>query len=151
MSSVTISIPAGFSWVAASLLSVIPVLQYQVVTVARARVKAGIRYPQPYADKAEQEASKDALIFNCVQRAHQNTLENLPIIVMTTLISGIHYPKYAAVACGMWSFLRVIYTKGYSTGVPAKRAYGSLSSLGLQTLLQVLAGKVVYDLFKAGV
>lgn len=151
MSSVTIHVPAGFSWVAAALLSIVPVLQYQVVTVARARVKSGIKYPQAYASKEEQEASKDALIFNCVQRAHQNTLENLPIIVMTTVISAIRYPTYAAIGCGMWSFLRIVYTMGYSTGIPRRRGLGSLSSLSLQTLLGVLAGKVVFDLIRAGV
>ena len=60
-------------------------------------------YDPAYADKAEQEASKDAMVFNCTQReawflalssfclpqlrnsigAHQNTLENVPVIVTT--------------------------------------------------------------------
>ncbi|KAI9454164.1 hypothetical protein BJY52DRAFT_1285864 [Lactarius psammicola] len=151
MSSVTINLPAGSSWVAASLFSIIPVLQYQFAVVANARRKAGVRYPQLYAEKAEQEASKDAMKFNCAQRAHQNTLENLPLIVLSTVLSAIHYPTYAAVGCGIWSFSRVLYTMGYSTGEPRRRAVGSLTSLGVQTVLGLFAGKVVFDLVRAGV
>jgi hypothetical protein len=56
-------------------------------------------YDPAYADKAEQEASKEAMIFNCTQSkelifscvlplmifagAHQNTLENAPVVVLT--------------------------------------------------------------------
>jgi hypothetical protein len=35
-----------------------------------------------YAEKAVQDASKAALVFNCTQRAHQNTLENLPLAIL---------------------------------------------------------------------
>jgi glutathione S-transferase len=147
----SIDLPAGSSWVVASLFSIVPVLHYQLAGVARARKRAGVRYPQLYAEKVEQEASKDAMIFNCAQRAHQNTLENVPIVVLSTLISAIHYPIYAAVGCGIWSLSRILYTAGYSSGDPSRRRHGSLGSLGVQGLLSVLAGKVVFDLIRAGV
>lgn len=151
MSSVTINLPAGFSWVVASLFSIVPVLQWQGSLVVKARKKAGIQYPQLYAEKVEQEASKDAMIFNCAQRAHQNTLENVPALVLSTAISAIHYPIYAAVGCGIWSFGRILYTMGYSTGDPRRRNVGSVASLGVQGLLGLLAGKVVFDLVRASV
>jgi len=152
MSSVlATNIPAGYSWVLASIFSIIPVLHFQSTVVVRARRRAGIRYPQLYAEKAQQEASKDAMKFNCAQRAHQNTLENVPLIVLSTLISAIHHPTYAAVGCGIWSFGRILYTLGYSTGEPSGRLVGSFASLGVQALLGVLSGKVVFDVVRAGV
>jgi glutathione S-transferase len=39
--------------------------------VSSARKASGIKYPQMYASKEEQDKSKEALKFNCVQRAHQ--------------------------------------------------------------------------------
>jgi len=72
--------------------------------------------------------------------AHQNTLENVPVVVLTwvllssrtfrelitlvttyrTLIGGLHYPIPAAVVCGLWCFTRIFYTIRYGTGEPDK-------------------------------
>ncbi|KAI9509532.1 hypothetical protein F5148DRAFT_746532 [Russula earlei] len=116
----TLYIPPGFAWVGASLLSLAGILQWQTMLVGGARKKAGIAYPRAYAEKAEQEASKEALVFNCAQRAHQNTLENGPVIVITTLIGGLRYPILAAAVCALWSLTRVVYTVRYSSGEPRK-------------------------------
>lgn len=83
-------------------------------------------------------------LFNFISKgftgAHQNTIENVPVIVLPwvlwssfafrkliillptyrTLIAGIRYPIPAAVACGFWSFTRIIYTLRYGTGEPSK-------------------------------
>jgi uncharacterized membrane protein len=115
-------------------------------------------YGPAYAEKAEQESSNEAKVFNCLQRetrfpmpsfrsscntftgAHQNTLENVPVVVLTwvlfpsrvvmglitllatyrTLISGFRYPIAAAAACGLWSITRIMYTLRYGTGEPKK-------------------------------
>jgi hypothetical protein len=99
--------------------------------------------PIVYAEKAETERSKDALIFNCVQRkwswiftsvrglitlstgAHQNTLENLALTLFSTLIAGLVYPKFAGAVCGTWSVARLLYTIGYSSGEPQKVSVNS--------------------------
>lgn len=50
--------------------------------------------------------------------AHQNTLENLPTTLFSTLIAGLVYPKFAGSAAAFWSVARVIYTIGYGSGEP---------------------------------
>jgi hypothetical protein len=45
-----------------------------------------VKYPNMYADKKD---NKDADAFNCVQRAHQNTLENMPHFIMFLLLAGL--------------------------------------------------------------
>ncbi|KAH9964221.1 hypothetical protein BC827DRAFT_1154181 [Russula dissimulans] len=144
------------------------VLQWQTTVVGGARKRARIPYPQgerfhagetlilwadymysAYADKTEQEASKEAMVFNCAQRAHQNTLENVPVIVLTTLIGGLHYPIPAAAGCALWSLARIIYTVCYTTGEPRKRSVPARLGFVLQTVQFFLSGKVVFDLIKA--
>ncbi|KAH9044362.1 hypothetical protein EDB85DRAFT_449458 [Lactarius pseudohatsudake] len=147
MSSVTVNLSTSYAWVVASIFSIVPVVQWQMTLVVQAREKAGIPYPQLYAEKAEQIASMDAMIFNCIQRAHQNTLENVPPMVLSTLVSAIRYPKLAAIGCGIWSLARVFYTMGYSTGEPSERSRG-FTSLYVQLLMSILAGKVVFDLIR---
>lgn len=134
--SISFTVPEGFQYVGASLLSTVFVLVGQGITVGRWRKRSGIKYPQLYADKAEAAASKDAMIFNCAQRAHQNTLENIPVVYVTTLITGLKYPHLAAGACALWSLSRIGYTRGYLSGNPDKRVnplymVGALGSLGL--------------------
>jgi len=147
----TIHVPVGFSWVTASLLSVATLLQWQGLSVCGARKKAHISYPLAYADKAEQEASKEAMIFNCMQRAHQNTLENAPVVVLTTVISGLRYPIPAAAGCGLWVLSRFVYTVRYGAGDPKKRMLPVRIGFLVQIALSALSGKVVYDLIKAGI
>jgi len=106
---------------AAALVSVFWLNAFQTINVGRARKRAKIPYPQLYAEKAEAAASKDAIVFNCKQRAHQNTLEYLPTIITGTLVTSLRYPVLAAAACGIWVASRFPYTIGYSTGDPEKR------------------------------
>ncbi|KIJ09630.1 hypothetical protein PAXINDRAFT_17283 [Paxillus involutus ATCC 200175] len=117
----SIVLPAGSAYVGAALVSTVWVIVGQAIVVARHRGKSGIKYPQLYAEKAEAQASRAAHLFNCAQRAHQNTLEHMPLILVTTLMTAVKYPLLAATACAFWSFTRVLYTVGYTTGDPAKR------------------------------
>ncbi|KAH9835864.1 membrane-associated proteins in eicosanoid and glutathione metabolism [Rhodofomes roseus] len=128
-----ITIPKDVAYPAAALVSTFWLTVFQTINVGRARRRAKIPYPQLYAEKAEAAASKDAVIFNCAQRAHQNTLEYLPTIITGTLITSLRHPILAAALCSAWVASRFLYTIGYSTGDPAKRNNffsGVIGSLG---------------------
>jgi len=133
----TYVVPEGIEYVGAALVATGFLQVFQMSNVGKARKRAGIKYPQLYAEVAEAAASRDALVFNCAQRAHQNTLEALPVLLPSTLVLASKYPIVAASFLGAWTFARLFYTINYSSGDPAKRnsmgagLLGSLSSLGL--------------------
>ncbi|KAF8167699.1 hypothetical protein B0H34DRAFT_682746 [Crassisporium funariophilum] len=154
MSSTVVTLPDGFQYVGAGLLSTVFILMYQSMLVNKHRKLSGIKYPQLYAEKAEAAASKDALLFNCAQRAHQNTLENVPIVYVTTLLVGAKFPAYAASAVALWSLSRIFYTRGYLSGDPAKRVsvmygVGTISLLGLLFGSTYVTGEWLYKAFSA--
>ncbi|KZT74936.1 membrane-associated proteins in eicosanoid and glutathione metabolism [Daedalea quercina L-15889] len=134
----TIVISKDVAYPAAALVSVFWLNLFQTVNVATARKRAGISYPQLYAEKAEVAASKNAAIFNCAQRAHQNTLEYLPTIITGTLITSLRYPTFAAVACGTWVACRFLFTIGYSSGDPDKRHKLGGSVIGSATWITII-------------
>ncbi|TFK77302.1 membrane-associated proteins in eicosanoid and glutathione metabolism [Pluteus cervinus] len=138
----TITIPTGFGYVGAALLGNIFLLLGQTLMVGRFRDRAGIKYPQLYAEKAEAEQSKDAFLFNCAQRAHQNTLESLPIVLILTLLGGLQYPVVVAAASGAWTISRISYSRGYVTGDPIQRTRG-LSKLAYVGQLALLGSSVL--------
>ncbi|CAK5278363.1 unnamed protein product [Mycena citricolor] len=149
----TITVPTGFSWVAAALASTTILLMGQSITVSKHRAAAGIAYPQLYADK--EEASKNPLAhkFNCVQRAHQNTIENIAQVYMMTLVLSLTSPRAAATGLGLWIVSRVAYTVGYASGKPENR--NNIFNMGtyLPGLLTLLGGSIysAYTLVAAGI
>ena len=99
-----------------------------------------------YADKKEAEENAIKKVFNCYQRAHQNTLENYPTFLILLGLGGIEYPEIAAISGVLWLIGRYLYAQGYYTGDPAKRMRGSVAYLGLFTLLG-LSIKTSWDLY----
>ncbi|KAI6040842.1 hypothetical protein EDC04DRAFT_2672877 [Pisolithus marmoratus] len=117
-----ILLPEEYKYITGPLVSLGWVLFWQALLVGRARRRAGIAYPQCklYAEQAECKANPAAVKFNCTQRAHQNTLESVPIVVLGTLVTGLKYPLLAAGLSSAFSVGRVLYTWGYKSGNPAK-------------------------------
>ncbi|KAK6124933.1 hypothetical protein DH2020_041344 [Rehmannia glutinosa] len=100
--------------------------------VGRARKKYNVPYPTMYAIEAD---NKDAKIFNCVQRGHQNSLEMMPMFFMLMILGGIRHPLICASLGVVYSVARFFYFKGYATGDPQKRLsigkYAFLATFGL--------------------
>ncbi|KIJ65039.1 hypothetical protein HYDPIDRAFT_89196, partial [Hydnomerulius pinastri MD-312] len=109
-----------FGYVPASIVSLGWLLVWQTFLVGRARKRAGIAYPQLYAEQVQVKASPEALQFNCTQRSHQNTLEVSPIVTLSTLVLGLKSPFAAATLCGGFVVGRIVYTLGYKSGNPAR-------------------------------
>ncbi|KAJ7057135.1 hypothetical protein C8F01DRAFT_1153531 [Mycena amicta] len=131
-----IVLPAEMTYLAASFLATVWVLIGQTYLVVRYRGPSGVTYPRLYAEKAEMEANPNAHIFNCIQRAHQNTLEYLPIFYTTTLLTSLKYPILASSLLGTWAAARIAFTIGYATGNPNRR----------QNVLSVLHYPILYTL-----
>jgi len=108
----------SFRWVLAAVCANIVLVTGMGVGVGEARRKYNVPYPTMYADE---KSHKQGLVFNCVQRAHQNTLEYLPSVITLLLLSGLQYPRVAAVLGFCYFVARVQYWRGYSTGVAEKR------------------------------
>ena len=95
--------------------------------VSLARKKFGVEYPTRYAESSH----KNAKAFNCVQRAHQQTLEWLAPVMCLTASNGLVFPLAAAASCGVWTVGKLLYIQGYSSGDPKGRHLGgAIAHLG---------------------
>ncbi|BGP14062.1 hypothetical protein JCM10213_002357 [Rhodosporidiobolus nylandii] len=125
-----------FSYVLAVAAAGVPsLLMFATHKVSKARKAAKIAYPAAYADNALAERDLKAKQFNCAQRSHQNTLENLPLFLTSLLYTGLHHPKYAAAAGAIWVVGRFAYVIGYSSGEPKKRYAVAIQYIGQLPLL----------------
>ncbi|KAJ6481760.1 hypothetical protein C8R45DRAFT_1002948 [Mycena sanguinolenta] len=149
----SITVPEGMSYVAAALLSSVFLLTWQGIKVSGARKAANIAYPRLYAEKAEMDASPAAHKFNCVQRAHANTLENITSVYALTALTTLSSPHVAAGALGAWVVSRVLYTNGYATGVPDSRHNLLVALTYGPAMLSFFGGSIytVYTLLAAGI
>jgi len=143
------SLPVDYGYIPTSLMSIGWVLLWQTILVGRYRKRSGISYPQMYAEKAEVQDSEEALRFNCMQRAHQNTLESTPLVFISTVVAGLKYPVLAAAMCAAYSFARIIYTIGYKSGQPKRRMLGSSASNSIVVGLMSIATYAAYQLLPA--
>ncbi|GAA5931687.1 MAPEG family protein [Sporobolomyces koalae] len=140
-------IPADYSYVVATgTVGVYSLLMFQSIKVSAARKAAAVDYPAPYADNADAKKDIKAKKFNCAQRAHANTLENLPIFLLTLFHSGLYHPRLASIAGVIWVAGRVAYTLGYTTGDPAKRSNGFFGYIGYLPLFFYSSYKAIASL-----
>lgn len=124
------------SWFGLVILVVVAALLlhqgWMAFQVGKARREYDVPYPTMYADE---EKCPNAKMFNCVQRGHQNSLENLPGFLTLLILAGTLFPVSASLAGIEFLIGRVLYFNGYATGDPAKRSNGRLYLVGLLALL----------------
>lgn len=99
-----------------------------------ARKQYKVEYPTMYAI-ASVHGEKEAKMFNCVQRGHQNFLENLLTFVVLSVLSGLFSPLFTAACQAVYLVGRILYAAGYATGDPKKRSQGMIMYLGLIPML----------------
>lgn len=116
-----------FGWVMLAAVGNIAVHQiWMSLRVMKARKRYGVFYPELYASAD----NKNAKQFNCVQRAHQNSLEAQPAHLISTILLGTQYPVFAAATSLLVTLGRIVYFRGYSSGEPNKRKQGGFWILG---------------------
>ncbi|AWP16762.1 Microsomal glutathione S-transferase 3 isoform 2 [Scophthalmus maximus] len=115
-------LPPNFGYVIFTYLYSWVMLGYLAVKVGAARKKYDVKYPTMYSDKEQ--------TFNCIQRAHQNTLEVYTQWLVFLTIAALVYPLSASVLGAIWVTSRLSYAWGYYTGDPSKRMKGAYGYIG---------------------
>jgi len=120
-------LPEGYGYVIVVAVDSLFVNMWLARNVGAARKKYNIPYPIMY--------SPENNTFNCIQRAHQQTLELHPTFLTLLLIGGLQHPKLAIGAGIFYLIGRVVFAKGYYSGEPKNRSNGSFGMLGMLALL----------------
>ncbi|KAL0742156.1 hypothetical protein Bca4012_083669 [Brassica carinata] len=100
--------------------------------VGGARKRYKVPYPTLYATQSE---NKDAKLFNCVQRGHQNSLEMMPMYFLLMILGGMKHPCICTGLGLLYNVSRFFYFKGYATGDPMKRLTIGVHLHGLVVLV----------------
>ncbi len=108
------------------------------IVVGKARKAHGVDYPATSGPDA----------FNRVWRAHMNTLEQLPIILVPMwLFAALVGDPYAAPLGLVWIVGRILYVQGYAQA-PEKRSTGfMIGFLASATALLGSLGVALWQLF----
>ncbi|KAH8555959.1 hypothetical protein BGW37DRAFT_153777 [Umbelopsis sp. PMI_123] len=142
---VALTVPSEYGYVIATGITSAFFITYLGLKVGAARKAAQIPYPYMYAERSEAEKDAKKNVFNCTQRAHQNTLEGYPVFLTLLFTGGIGFPTVSAGAGLLYLAGRFFYAQGYSTGEPSKRQRGAIAYLGILTLLYT-SGMTAYKL-----
>ncbi|KAJ4839178.1 hypothetical protein Tsubulata_012923 [Turnera subulata] len=118
MAGVEIVLPREYSYVVMVIVVYSFFNLWMTRKVFHARKKYNVPYPTLYAIESE---NRDAKLFNCIQRGHQNTLEMLPFFFTHLVLGGIKHPYICSILGFLYTVARYFYFVGYSTGIPDKR------------------------------
>jgi uncharacterized membrane protein YecN with MAPEG domain len=124
-------------WVALVSLLALLVYFWMGLQVPRARTKCGILAPA---------MTGDPLLERTI-RAHYNTLEWLPIFLVSMWLFAVYWNELVAAAVGgVWVIGRVIYALGYYADAQKRGPGFLIQSLATAVLLFGALGKIVYGL-----
>ncbi|KAL8166696.1 hypothetical protein V2J09_008195 [Rumex salicifolius] len=140
MGEVQIMVPSEYGYVVLMIVLYSILNIWMALQVGGARKKYKVYYPTMYASESE---NKDAKLFNCVQRGHQNSLEQMPVFFTLMMLGGMKHPCISAILGLVYVISRYFYFTGYSTGEPLNRLsigkYGFIATGGL-ALCTISAG-----------
>jgi uncharacterized membrane protein YecN with MAPEG domain len=128
-------------WTAVVSLLALLVYFWMGLNVGRARGKSGIAAPAMTGDPILERAV----------RVHYNTLEWLPIFLVSLWLFAVYWSELVAAAMGVvWILGRVVYSTGYMAD-PGKRSTGFMIQLAaVAVLLFGALGKIVWSLATGG-
>jgi glutathione S-transferase len=122
-----------------ALVTLLALLTYfwMGLQVGRARGKTGIAAPAMTGDPILERAV----------RVHYNTLEWLPLFLVSLWLFAIYWNEAVAAGAGLvWIVGRILYARGYMAD-PSKREMGFLvQALATAVLLFGSLGKIVYGM-----
>lgn len=131
----------GHRWTAVVSLLALLVYFWMSLQVGRARGTSGIKPPAMTGDPLLERAV----------RVQANTLEWLPIFLVSLWLFAIYWNELVAAGLGVvWIIGRLVYSAGYMAD-PAKRSTGFLIQLLASAVLLFGAlGRIVYSLASGG-
>jgi uncharacterized membrane protein YecN with MAPEG domain len=129
------------SWVAIVSLIALLVYVWMGIRVAGARKRSGVHAPQMTGDP----------ILERHIRVQANTLEWLPVFLVSMWLFAVYWNDLVAAAAGaVWIVGRIIYAVGYVAD-PAKRELGFLiQALACMALIFGTLGRIIYVLAVVG-
>ncbi|RDX90438.1 Microsomal glutathione S-transferase 3, partial [Mucuna pruriens] len=142
MATVMELLPKDYGFVAIVLVFYCFLNFYMAAQVGIARKKYKVFYPTLYASESE---NKDANLFNCVQRGHQNSLETMPIFFMLAILGGLKHPCVCAALGALYTVARYFYFTGYATGEPKNRL--TIGKFHMVALLGLMIARSLTVLF----
>jgi uncharacterized membrane protein YecN with MAPEG domain len=109
--------------------------------VGRARAKSGIQAPAMTGDP----------VLERTIRAHYNTLEWLPVFLVSMWLFAIYWSDLVAAACGaVWIVGRILYAVGYAAGAEKRELGFMVQSAATAVLLFGALGRIIYVLATVG-
>ncbi|KAL1308305.1 uncharacterized protein [Arachis hypogaea] len=128
MATIIELLPKEYRFVAIVLVIYCFLNLYMAAQVAMARKRYNFPYPTLYASESQ---NKDAKLFKCIQRGHQNSLETMAIFFMLMILGGLKHPSICGVLGVLYIIARYFYFKGYATGDPNNRHKSRFDSIFL--------------------